>query len=247
MMNHKINVPSDNSIFVETQAYLKLKNVLEDLKYEKGNIVHVIGTPGTGKSANIYQAIDELGLRVYDVECHLENLSATPKEVFKTIIDNIKRSLDVNSVDEAYRRLSTFDAVLFADKFHDSHFLKDDVHGFSEWTLKSRKTPIFYLLCIREYLKYRKEFKNLNIIFQTAWRLKIGDKKYDIFTDIPIISRILPKILGMIFKVVKIEYTPEETIKIVKAHLDVEEERIKKYIKVYGCRPRYILDKVKKV
>jgi len=64
--------------------------------------------------------------------------------------------------------------------------LKDDVHGFSEWTLKSRKTPIFYLLCIKEYLKYRKEFKDLNIIFQTAWRLKIGDKKYDIFTDIPI-------------------------------------------------------------
>jgi len=81
------------------------------LEYEKGNIVHVIGTPGTGKSANIYQAIDELGLRVYDVECHLKNLSATPQEVFK-----IKRSLDVNSANEAYRRLSTFDAVLFADK-----------------------------------------------------------------------------------------------------------------------------------
>lgn len=246
-MDHKINVPSDNKIFVKTQAYLKLKSVLEDLKYNKGNIVHVIGTPGTGKSANIYKAIDDLGLRVYDVECNLKDLSANPREVLKTIIDNIKGSLDVNSEDEVYKRLSAFDAVLFADRFHDSHLLKDDVHGFSEWTLKSRKTPYFYLLCIKEYLKYREEFRNLNIIFQTAWRLKIGDKKYDIFTDIPIISNILSKILGMIFTVVRIEYTPKETIKIVKAHLDVEEEIIKKYIRVYGCRPRYILDRIRKV
>ncbi len=246
-MDHKINVPSDNKIFVKTQAYLKLKSVLEDLKYKKGKIVHVIGTPGTGKSANIYKAIDELGLRVYDVECYLKNLSANPQEVLKNIIDNIKESLDVNGEDEAYRRLSAFDAVLFADRFHDSHLIKDDVHGFSEWTLKSRKTPYFYLLCIKEYLRHKKEFKNLNIIFQRAWRLKIGDKKYDIFTDIPIISKMLSKILGMIFTVVRIEYTPKETIKIIKAHLDVEEDRIKKYIRVYGCRPRYILDKVRKV
>lgn len=245
VMDHKINVPSDNRIFVETQAYLKLKNVLEDLKYKKGNIIHVIGTPGTGKSANIYQAIDELGLKVYNVECDLKDLSATPQEVFETIIDNTKRSLNVKEKHEAYRRLSDFDAILFADKFHDSHFLKDGVHGFSEWTLKSKRTPYFYLLCIKEYLKYKEKFKNLNIIFQTAWRLKLGDRKYDIFTDIPILSRILAKILGMIFTVVRIEYTPKETIKIVKAHLDVEEERIEKYIEVYGCRPRYILDKLK--
>ncbi|MDI9624644.1 MAG: ATP-binding protein [Methanothermobacter sp.] len=244
-MDHKINVPSDNKIFVKTQAYIKLKSVLEDLKYKRGNVIHVIGTPGTGKSANIYHAIDELGLKVYNVECNLKDLSATPQEVFKTIIDDIKKSLDVKRKYEAYRRLSDFDAILFADRFHDNHLLKDDVHGFSEWTLKSKRTPYFYLLCIREYLKYREMFKNLNIIFQTAWRLKLGDRKYDIFTDIPLLSGIFSKILGTIFTVVRIEYTPKETIKIVKAHLDIEDWKIKKYIKVYGCRPRYILDKLK--
>lgn len=243
-MDYKINSPLDNRVFVETEAYLKLKGVLDNLRDSRGNIIHVIGTPGTGKSTNIYRAIDELGLRVYDVECNLKDLSATPREVFNTIIEDIKDDLDARDNREAYRRLSSFDAVLFADRFHDSHLLGDDVHGFSEWTLKSRKTPYFYLLCIREYLKYMGEFKHLNIIFQTAWRLKIGKRKYDIFTDIPILSRMLSKILGMIFTVVKIEYTPKETIKIIKAHLNLEEEKIKKYIRVYGCRPRYILDRL---
>lgn len=243
-MDYKINVPSDNRIFVETKTYLKLKGVLDNLKNSRGNIIHVIGTPGTGKSTNIYRAIDELGLKVYDVECNLKDLSATPREVFNTTIEAVKETLDAKDNREAYRRLSSFDAVLFADRFHDSHLLKDDLHGFSEWTLKSWKTPYFYLLCIREYFKYKEEFKHLNIIFQTAWRLKIGKRKHDIFTDIPIISKILSKILGMIFTVVRIEYTPKETIKIIKAHLKVEEEKIKKYIKVYGCRPRYILERL---
>ena len=41
----------------------------------------------------------------------------------------------------------------------------------------------------------------------------------------------------MIFTVVRIEYTPKETIKIVKPHLDVEEERIENILKFMVADP----------
>ena len=42
---------------------------------------------------------------------------------------------------------------------------------------------------------------------------------------------------------VEISYFEEETIKIVKNHFkDIDDEKIKFYIKKYGNKPRYILD-----
>ena len=51
-------------------------------------------------------------------------------------------------------------------------------------------------------------------------------KKYDIFTDLGILSRIIVAFMKILFEVVEISYSSQETLKIVKEHFDVEEKLI---------------------
>ena len=58
MKKFKVSSIEDNTNFFITRSYRELFKTFEGLKNTKGNIIHVIGAPGTGKSANIYYALD---------------------------------------------------------------------------------------------------------------------------------------------------------------------------------------------
>lgn len=247
MGQHKVNSSDDNSIFISTRTYKKIRKVFKKLKKSRGKIVHIVGAPGTGKSSNIYQALKELDLNVYEVNSSLSSSHADSKEVFCTLIKDLENSLNVKNKIEAYNKLSEFDAVLFADQFHDKHLVDSNIVGFSEWTRKSGfKSFRFYLICIKEYLKFHKQFRKMNMIFQTAWRIRIRGKKYDLFTDFGILSRIILIILGKLFCVVEISYSRSETINIVKSHLkNIDDKKIEECIYKHGHKPRFILDDLK--
>lgn len=241
MGNYKINSPSDNGVFVVTDSYKKLTNKFNSIKNSGGRIIHVIGAPGTGKSANIYHALNEMDLNVYDVEFSIKDLDADSSKVFTEIYKHLKSDLGAHSKDEIYESFTKYDAILFADRFHDSHLMEDGTVGFSLWTdhngLKSIK---FYMLCMVEYFKNRKLFKKINIILQTAWRIRFRGKKYDLFTDLGFASKIMVAFMKIFFEVVEVSYTPEETIQIVKKHVNADENIIRNYIGIYGNKPRFI-------
>jgi hypothetical protein len=244
MEKYKVNSPGDNQKFVTTRSYEKLYKTLKKLKKKKGKILHIVGAPGTGKSTNMYHALNELDLKVYDVKFEISRADTSPKEVFKSVYNLLRNDLQLKSKKDLYKQLSQFDVVLIADSFHDSHLTNSEVVGFSQWsdTAGFRALP-FYLLCIREYLRNRKKFKKINLVLQTAWRVYIKGKKYDLFSDLGILSRILVFLLQRMFTVVEISYSQEETIKIVKIHLPHgDEELIYGYIKKYGYKPRFICD-----
>jgi Cdc6-like AAA superfamily ATPase len=241
MEKYKINSATDNRVFVVTESFLKLCNIFKTLKNSHGKIIHVVGAPGTGKSANIYAAIDKQELNVYDVKSPIKDVNINSKKVFNSVYNGFKKDFDVKSKKEVYKCLAEFDAVLFADMFHDSHLMDDDTVGFSVWAghagLGATK---FYLLCMAEYLKERREYKHINIILQTAWRFHFRGNKYDLFSDMGILSKIVVTVMRIIFDVVVISYTPEETIKIVKNHVKADDKLIEHYIHEYGSKPRFI-------
>lgn len=248
MEKYKVSSTDDNELFLITDCYRKLFQIMENLKNGKGKIVHVIGAPGTGKSANIYNAIHDLNLNIYDMKFPLKSENASSKQVFNTMFDGLSEDMGVESKEEIYRKLSEYDAVLIADSFHDLHNLDPDYVGFSKWTYYAGfKAFYFYLMCIAEYIKHGKYFKNINIVLQTAWRIHIRGKKYDLFSDLGLFSRIIVKILNIFFDVVLICYSEEETINIVKMHVkDTNIDDIKLYIQKYGCKPRFICDALEK-
>lgn len=248
MEKYKVSSNKDNQHFLRTHSYIELYNLFKKLKNNKGNIIHVIGAPGTGKSANIHNALSNTDLSVYDLKFKLNNINASSKEVFNAIFETIAEDLEIKSREEIYKELSNYDAVLIADSYHDSHLSGKNSAGFSQWADKNGiKTFYFYLLCINEYLKHRKEFKRINIIFQTAWRVYIRGKKYDIFTDFGILSALIKIILKIFFQTVEISYSQAEIINIVKMHIkDADEAIIKKYIQKYGFKPRFICDALEK-
>ena len=49
-----------------------------------------------------------------------------------------------------------------------------------------------------------------------------------------------------IFVVVVISYSSEETIKIVKNHVNVDDKLIENYIDKYGSRPRFICQAIER-
>ena len=248
MEKYKVNSADDNELFLITDCYRKLCKIMESLKKDKGKIVHVIGAPGTGKSANIYHAISDLNLNIYDMKFRLKSADASSKQVFNTMFEGVGEDLEAGTKEEIYRKLSEYDAVLIADNFHDLHNLDHKYIGFSKWTYHAGfKAIYFYLLCIAEYIKHRKYFKNMNIILQTAWRIHILGKKYDLFSDLGLFSKILVKILNIFFDVVEICYSEKEIIEIVKMHVkDADIESVKLYIQKYGHKPRFICDALKK-
>ena len=134
----------------------------------------------------------------------------------------------MNSKEESYKRLLDFDVVLFADKFHDIHYIEHGKVGFSMWTdAVGWRAAHFYILCIAKYIRHRSNFQDMNLVFQTAWRTYFRGKKYDIFTDLGVLSRIIVGFLKLLFEVVEISYSEEETIEIVKNHVDASEADIK--------------------
>ncbi len=156
MGKYKINSATDNRVFVATESFLKLCNIFKTLKNSHGKIIHVIGAPGTGKSSNIYAAIDKQGLNVYDVKSQIKDVNLDSKKVFNSVYNGFKKDFNVKSKEEVYNCLAEFDAILFADMFHDSHLVDEDTVGFSVWAghagLGATK---FYLQCMAEYLGNR--------------------------------------------------------------------------------------------
>ncbi|MGZ7116768.1 MAG: hypothetical protein ACXVHS_04865 [Methanobacterium sp.] len=248
MDKYKVQSLKENKAFLVTYCYRKLCKILQNLKKEKSKIIHVIGAPGTGKSANILHAINELKLNTYNVKLRLKSGDERSKEVFNKIFLDLESDLALKSREEIYEKLSEFDAILIADSFHDAHLKNPEDVGFSQWTEKAGlRSLYFYLLCIDEYFKNKKYFKRMNLIFQTAWRVKIRGKKYDLFTDFGFLSKIIVKIIKLFFVVVEISYSKKETIKIVRIYFeDADDDEIKRYIQKYGCKPRFICHALEK-
>jgi hypothetical protein len=247
MGKYKINSVSDNGVFVVTESFIKLCNTFISLKDTRGKVIHVIGAPGTGKSANIYAALEELGLNIYDVESPIKDVTISSREVFNGVYREIKEYIGAGSKEEVYKGLSSYDAILFADRFHDSHLMDKNTVGFSVWTTNTGFKAInFYLICISEYLKERNAFKSINIILQTAWRFNFRGKKYDIFSDLGIISIFFVTLMRIFFDVVVISYSPQETFEIVKSHINTDDKLIERYIHEYGSKPRSICEALEK-
>lgn len=247
MVRFKVNKPDDRQDFVITTAYKKLYGQLNDLKTHKGRIVHVMGAPGTGKSANIYEAIENLDLNVYNAVLVLDHVDQDSFEVYHKFFDALKEDMKVKSVEEVYKKASKYDAILFADRFHDAHYLYGDMVGFSLWMNNNgmRSFP-FYLLLILHYIWNIFRFRGINLVFQTSWAIRIKGVKRDLFTDFGLFSRLLVSILKIFFVVVEISYTESEIIEIVKKRVpDADEEEIKLYMDQYGSRIRFILESLK--
>lgn len=241
MPKFRVRSSVEKGTFVDTAPYRKLLREFKRLKKEHGKLLHVLGAPGTGKSTNIYMALEEARLKVLDPELELSSGFLSSGKVYSEFLKSLMVQTGSSSKQEVFKRFSEFDAVLFADRFQDADKFHPKNLGFSSWTQRAgwRSAP-FYILCIRDYLKYRKEFQNSNLIFQTVWRIKFRGRKYDAFTDLGLLSFLLVKVLGILFETVEVSYSEEETVKIVKNHVDAPESEIRELIKKYGRRPRFI-------
>ncbi len=247
MSNHKVLSSEDNGHFIKTQSFKELFNLLKTLKRGQGRFIHVMGTPGTGKSANIYQSLSQLDLNVYDAFLFID-IDSTSSEVLDIFWDTIQRDMGVTSHKEIYEKASTYDLVLFADRFLDSEYLDPDKVGLGLWTEKHGPSTFpFYFRILLEYIKNRNKLKNINVITQTSWVLKFRDVRYDILTDFGLFSRFLVFLIKQLFEVVIISYSHDEVIKIVRNHpLAGNDEEIEDYIKKYGNRPRFIFEALEK-
>jgi hypothetical protein len=244
MVKYKVNSAEDNKFFLPTRAYKKIHDKFMDLKTNRGRIIHILGAPGTGKSTNIYEAIRKLDLNVYDVPLALDDTDISSKEVYDIFFHTLKSDLGVLDKEDIYGKASEYDALLFADKFHDFHLLDEDKVGFSLWTDHNGfKTLPFFLRLVLVYIQHIKEFKKVNLIFQTAWRVRIKGTKYDLFTDFGLISKFVVCLLKMLFEVVELSYTEIEIIEMVKdRYPSIDEYQIKLCRDKFGNRIRSILE-----
>lgn len=248
MVKFKVNTAEDDQDFTVTAAYQRLYRQLKDLKTSKGRIVHVIGAPGTGKSANIYTAVNNLDLNVYNAILKLDDVHQSSTEVYNKFFNTLKEDMKVKSIDEVFKEASDYDAVLLADRFHDSHYIYEGKVGFSLWMdNKGLRGFPFYLSLISFYFRNKSKFRKVNLVFQTAWTFRIRGVKKDLFTDFGLLSRIFVSFLKVFFVVVEISYSESEIIEIVKKRVpDVGEEEIRSYIERYGNRIRFILEAIEK-
>ena len=261
MENHKVISSKDNDDFVVTGSFLKLCHQFKALKYSKGKIILVIGSPGTGKSSNIYKALKKLDLNYYEPILLLDNTKKSALGVFRELINGIKKDFGVKTKKEMINKFSKFDAVLIADKILDSESLNEKKIGLGEWIKnKGLKSIPFYFILLFKYLINKISLNKMNLVIHTTWTIEIKGCKYDLITDFSIFSKILSLILKIFlklyemafhtpqkipefFEVVEISYSEEETIKIVKHHFkDIDNEKVEFYIKKYGNKPRYIMD-----
>jgi hypothetical protein len=248
MADYKVQSEGDNEGFVYTRSFRKIYRVFRSLKNRKGRFVLITGTPGTGKSANIYSALKSLDLNVYDPTLFLDNAHLSSNEVFSEFFRTLKKDLGVKTNEEVYLKVQNYDMVLLADKLLDSEFLDKDKVGLSLWTLnKGFDTFPFYYRVLMEYFKHRKDLSKINVVIQTAFVFRFRGVKYDLLTDFVILSDIFVFILNQFFEVIRILYSEEETLQIVKNNFkDVDEEKIKLCIKKYGCKPRFIFEALEK-
>lgn len=241
MVNLKVLSSSDSEYFLETASFHELCHAMKRLKKTKGRILLVLGAPGTGKSANIYQAISRQELDVYNTFLFID-AHTKPSEVFQIFWDTIEDDMGLKSKEEVYKRVASYDAVLFADHFLDSEHLDKNKMGLGLWTEKNGPgTFSLYFRVLYEYLKHRKDLKNINLLCQTSWVVKFRGVRYDILTDFQFISKILVFILKQLFDVVMISYSHEEIMKIVRNHpMAGSDEEIAELIEKYGKKPRFI-------
>lgn len=247
MANHKVLSAEDSKDFVKTTSFYELCDILKSLKTSKGRFVHVLGTPGTGKSANIYQALSLLDINVYDAFLFID-IDSKSKEVYKIFWKTIKEDMGAKSKKEVYKKASEYNLVLFADPFLDSEYIDPHKVGLGLWTENNGPSTFpFYFRILFEYFKHYKYLKDVNVVTQTSWVLKFQGVRYDILTDFHLISKILVFFLKLFFDVVVISYSKEEMIKIVKTYYSfLSDEEIDIYIKEYGNRPRFILKALEK-
>jgi len=244
MAGYKVQSEGDNDGFVFTRSFRKIYSMFHSLKNRKGRFVLIIGTPGTGKSANIYTALSILDLDIYDPTLFLDNMNLSSSEVFHEFFKTLQLDLGVNNNDAIYRKVQEYDAVLLADKLLDSEFLDENKFGLSLWTENNGiKAFPFYLKVFWEYLKHRKDLEKVNVVIQTAFMVKFWEVKYDLLTDFYILSDIFVFMLSLFFEVIQISYSEEEVIQIVKNNFEnVDEEQIHSCIEKYGCKPRFIFE-----
>ena len=244
MAEYKVQSEGDNNDFVFTKSFRKIYRMFRSLKNRKGRFVLIIGTPGTGKSANIYSALKILDLNVYDPTLFLDNMNMSSSEVFSEFFKTLRLDLGVKTNEEIYQKVSEYDAVLLADKLLDSEFLDENKFGLSLWTENNGiKAFPFYIKVFREYLKHRKDLEKVNVVVQTAFMIKIRDVKYDLLTDFSYLSEIFVFLMNLFFEVIQISYSEEETVQIVLNNFpDVNEEDVRSCIGKYGCRPRFIFE-----
>lgn len=247
MVDYKVQSEGDNEGFVYTRSFRKIYRMFRSLKNRKGRFVLITGTPGTGKSANIYTALKSLDLNVYDPTLFLDD-HMNASEVFGEFYRTLRTDLGVETNEEVYQKVQDYDMVLLADNLLDSEFIDKNKVGLSLWTLnKGFDTFPFYYGVLMEYLKHRNDLKKINVVIQTAFVFRFRGLKYDLLTDFYLLSDILVLILELFFEVVKISYTEEETIEIVKNNFaDVGEKQIKNCIKKFGCKPRFIFEALEK-
>lgn len=241
MVNLKVLSSHDSEYFLETDSFHELCRAMKRLKKTKGRILLVLGAPGTGKSANIYQTISRLGLDFYNTFIFID-AHTKPSEVFKIFWDTIEKDMGVKSKEEVYKKAESYDVVLFADHFLDSEHIDRNKMGLGLWTEENGPgTFSLYFMVLYEYLKHRKDLKNINLLFQTSWVVKFRGVRYDILTDFHFISRFLVFILKQFFDVVRISYSHEEIMEIVRNHpLAGDDDEIEELIEKYGKRPRFI-------
>ncbi len=248
MADYKVQSEADNHDFVYTRSFRKIYNMFRSLKNRKGRFVLIIGSPGTGKSANIYSALKVLDLDVYDPTLFLDHHDMSSSEVFDEFYKTLRKDLGVSTNDEVYQKVQDYDVVLLADKILDSEYLDKDKVGLSLWSLnKGFDTFPFYFGILMEYFRHRRDLKKINVVIQTAFVFRFRGVKYDLLTDFYIISQIFVFIITRFFEVIRISYTQEETLKIVKSNFKtVDDQQIKMFIKECGCKPRFIFERLEK-
>ncbi|MGZ7066755.1 MAG: hypothetical protein ACXVHT_00455 [Methanobacterium sp.] len=248
MENHKVTSIKHDKDFIVTESFLKLIKKLKSLKDTRGRIILIIGAPGTGKSSNIYHALDSIYLNYYEPVLLIDSKRRSSKEVYDQIYEVLFEDLHAKSKDEVFERMSKFDAILVADKFLDTEYVDKTKIGLAEWTNNNTILSIpFFLMWMIEALRHRKALKKINLVFQTAWTIQVRGIKYDLITDFGLFSTILRTLLERIFEAVRIEYSDSETIKIIKSHnKNINEEEIRFYIDKYRNKPRLILNDLEK-
>ncbi len=244
MVVYKSKSFKDEKIFVPSRTYKELYDTFLSLKYTKGRFIHIIGSPGTGKSINLYHALSNLDLNVYEPILALDSVEIGSREIFRRIFTVFKEDFQVKTTKEVYKKASEFDMVLFADKFLDSEYLQKDKVGISKWIEnKGFKALPIYLLLLIEYLKHKRELNSINIVLHHSLVIRYKGMKYDLFIDFGIVSHLIRGILRLFFEYVKISYSESEIIEIVKIHPHYKDEKqVKSYIQKYGNKPRLIYE-----
>ncbi len=243
MVDYKVCSAEDNSCFIKTVSFYELCSQLKSLKSSKGHFFLVMGAPGSGKSANIYQALSYLDLNVYHAFLFID-IDSKPDDVFKIFWNTLEDDMGAKSRDEIYKKAGEYDMILFADPFLDSEYIDDEKVGLGLWTEDHGPSTFpFYFRVLYEFLRYYGDLKKVNVVAQTSWVLKFRGVRYDILTDFHIISKILVFFLKRLFDVVLISYSREEMIEIIRGHPSApSDDGIEKCIEKYGNRPRTIFE-----